>query len=172
MSIEVKTKDGMKMDVKVEYNDIFDSATRIQMVMPLAQQLGLSDEDVFLLAYVILGNTPTDKEPSLPDILKKIQLPKVKGQYDKEKLARYLKYIGNELKAFDQYGILRMDTKTLIKFSQNHKYLTVYGFNVLVPTYKNLVRLLTENPDYVISVLLGIHESLGTILDFLNVKKA
>jgi hypothetical protein len=155
-----------KVDVK--YEEIYDSATRLQTIMPVLEQIGLNNEDITLMAYLVLGNTSGRNEPTLPEILKKVRLPRKKGKYDTAALSRYITMLGNEIASFDKYGIVKMNTQELVKFSQNHKYITVYGMKVMPLTYKNLVRLLTTNPDYVISVFLGIYEALGTILKFLG----
>jgi hypothetical protein len=156
-----------KLDVK--YNEIYDSANRLQLLLPLFQQIGLSVEDATILSFIVLGNTAGETEPTLPEILKKIKLPRKNSKYDTTQLERFLQLIGKEIESFDKYGIVKMNTQELVRFSKNHKYITLYGMNVMPLTYKNMVRLLTTNPGYVISVILGVYDALGIILKFLKV---
>ena len=158
--------------VKIEHKQIHDYSMRLRTIMDIGKSMGLSEEETALLMFAVMGDLEDEEKLRVPDVLKKIKLPRVKAKYKTEKLKRWIELLNRQLKAYaEDYGILDLETKEVLRMSRNGEYITVFGVKVLPYTLHRLIDLLDRNPDYAISVLLGIYEALGKILKFLGVEK-
>lgn len=150
---------------KVKWNDIYDSSNRTSLIFSVGKSMGLSEEDMELLVFMALGNTGGG---NLPEILRKMKLPKADFEYDKDKLEKYREHILKQMKDFDHYGILDMSQNEINKMAVNHKWLTVYSAKIDPVIYMSVYRLLKEKPEYVVSVMAGIRNALDVILNFIK----
>lgn len=158
--------------VQIEHKQIHDYSMRLRTIMDMGKSMGLSEEETALLMFAVMGDLEDEEKLRVPDVLKKIKLPRVKAKYKTEKLKRWIELLNRQLKAYaEDYGILDLETKEVLRMSRNGEYITVFGVKVLPYTLHRLIDLLDRNPDYAISVLLGIYEALGKILKFLGVEK-
>lgn len=156
------------MLTKVEHSQLVDYENRIKTISTLAEMIGLNKEDALLLMFLTFGDTA--ENASLPDVIKKIKLPNVKGKYNKEKMKRYCRLIANRLKELDNYGIVDLDREAVLRMSRNKEYITVFGMEIIPIVYYNIYHLLVENPDYFVNVILGIKQSLDIIVKFLDIE--
>ncbi len=157
--------------IKLEdiYDNIYDYENRWYLIEAFAKTIGLSNLDEIILKFVVMGNISDN--PDFFDVLKKIKLPTRKVKYNKDKLERWAGLIRNEMEALDKYGVLKMDTLTLLKESQNGRYVTVATMNINVLIYKSIYKILTDSPEYLLQVIYGVYDSLGMIVKFLDMEK-
>ena len=161
------TEEKMKLDEI--FNNIFDYENRWYLIEEFAKTIGLSNIDEIILKFVTMGNVSDN--PDFFDVLKKLKLPTREVKYNKEKVERWAKLIRNEMEALDKYGVLKMDTLTLLKESKNGRYVTVATMNINVLVYKSIYKILIESPQYLLQVIYGIYNSLGMIVKFLDMEK-
>lgn len=154
--------------IEVDKKDAVDYSNRLGSVLSIGNSIGLNRDDMALVLFILMGDA---KDGNLNEILKKAKLPRVNANYDKAKLRKYCTMLAERLKELDNYGILSMEKKEIIRMSKNKEYLTIFGIQILPNIYADIYRILSVNPDYAISTFLGVYEALGKILDFLGVKK-
>ncbi|MEM3845132.1 MAG: hypothetical protein QXU98_05465, partial [Candidatus Parvarchaeota archaeon] len=109
--------------------------------------------------------------PDFYDVLKKLKLPTKNITYNKEKLQRWAQLIRNEMEAKDKYGVLRLDTASLIRESKNGRYVTIATMKIDVVVYKSIYAILEKNPQYLLKIIYGIYNSLGYIIKFLEMEE-
>ena len=154
--------------VEIDKRDMVDFSNRMSTAVQIGNSIGLNRDDMSLLLFILMGDA---KEGNLNDILKKVKLPRVAKGYNREKLRKYCSMIAERMKEIDNYGILSMDKKELIRMSKNNEYITIFGMQVLPMVYADIYRILSINSDYAISTFLGIYEALGKILEFTGAKE-
>ena len=162
----------MKEKIEIKHKQIHDYSLRMRTIYEVGRSLELSDDDVTLLLFASMGDLQDEDKILLSNVIKKIHLPKVSAKYNTEKLKRMIKLLNNQLKSIaNDYGILKLEDKEIIRRSRNGEYVTIFGVRMIPYTLKRVIALLDRNPDYAVSILLGIYESLGKILKFLEVDK-
>ncbi len=151
---------------KIEYDKIYDSSTRIGAIESIGRLIGLTEEEMSILMFAMLGNI-SDK-PNDMELLKKIKIPAVPVKFDEDKVKRYARLLVNQLKDMQNYGVVDMKDNTIHKVSENGKWMTVFGIEVHPVLYNKIIHLLENNPQYILSVLYGTFTALGTILKFIE----
>lgn len=158
--------------VQIEHKQIHDYSMRLRTLTDLAKNMGISEDEMLILMFAVMGDLEDEDKIMLSNILKKVHLPRVKAKYNTDKLKRLIELLNRQLKSYaEDYGILNLETQEVLRMSRNGEYITVYGMKVLPYTLHRVIDLLDRNPDYAISILLGIYEALGRILKFLGVEK-
>ena len=150
--------------------DIYDFQNRETILIKIGERIGLSGDDLTVLLFSVMGNV-SNEDPKLEHVLKKIKLPKVdfEVKYNKKKLKGYIKMLRNQLKEFEDYWIIHIGSRSILKESKNGKYITAFGLSVPYVIYQSIIRILEEKPEYAMKTFLGIYESMGEILEFLGV---
>ena len=164
------------MSNQIRPSDITDSSTRVMAMINLAEAVGLSKDDMQILAFAFLGDV---KDGSLLNILQKTHLPKGDiSHYNKQKLVLFAKQIAKRMMKFDEYGVLNMNPDgrininkpEIIKLAKENKYFTVFGVKVLPVLYAGVLEIMARNPEYVLKTFVGIRDALNVILDFVEAK--
>ncbi len=153
------------MATTIDMDKVFDSSTRIGIIDGLIGLLGLSEEDAMLLFFAALGNVGGK---DVNQILRKLRLPKVKVNINRDKAKRYSQLLASQLKNFDKYGVVRFDNMQIVKASENGNYLSVFGAEINPVIYRKMIYLLDNNPEYVFEVLYGLKDALDLILKFVE----
>lgn len=144
-----------------------DFSNRSHIILQFGKMIGLSNDDMSLLVFAAMGNP--EEQARLPDVLKKISLPKPEVTYDREKMLRFFEYIARALEFWRKSTVVDASTGRVVK--NGISFLTTpYGFSVAEIVYNSLINQLRNSPDYVISVLTGVYKALETILEFLEVE--
>jgi len=145
-----------------------DFSNRTHSLVQIAKLIGLPDTDIEILLFLAMGN-PEDKT-NLPDILKKISVPKVKvSEYNKEKLERYMKMLKNALMTWNNATVVDVASAKVSTLGSNDFITTPYGFQLSKIVYNSILHQLDKSPDYVLSVVLGVYKAMEEILKFLGV---
>lgn len=155
--------------ININKNDITDYENRINGILEISKLMNINNDDIKLLLFMAMGDVKDNV--TLTDILAKVKLPRIKSKYNKDKLRQYCTILANRMRELDNYGILDLDGKELLRRTKNKEYLTIYGIQILPLVYADIYRILSTNPDYAINTLLGIYASLGQILKYLEVLK-
>ena len=146
---------------------IHDSETRIRGIHHLAELINLSNEDLTLLMFLVMGD-PADNA-SLKDVLQRVKLPRVNAKYSSERLRYLCSLLADRMKDLDSYGVLNMQLDKVEKMSLNGEYMSLYGMDIMPLIYVNTWKMLSYKQDYVITTLLGLKEALDILLNFLDV---
>lgn len=153
----------------VPFDKIIDSELRVQIIGHLAEMIGLNDDDLMVLWYLIMGDVKDIASPQ--EILKKIKLPRVRGKYNEKRMKELATMMADRMKELDQYGIIDLDANEIRKNSKNGQYITILGVEMMPLVYVNIWRMLSVKQQYMVDTLLGIKEAIDIIIKFLQIEK-
>ena len=161
---------GSPTKYSIKKTQVFDSSNRMAIAKTFFEEMGISDIDKYILAFLLKGNT-SGAEPSFPDILKKIYLPRVKiSDFDRKNMLKWIDLLKRQLKELDSYGIADLEGQKLIKMAKNGKYISTFGMRIDPVVYRSIIEILERSPGYVLEVFLGVGLFIDMLADFLKIE--
>ncbi len=152
----------------IDYHNIYDSSTRIGMLSVLQQLVGFSEDDLAVLAFAVLGNADTKENPDVMEVLHKMKLPKPEVSFNEKKVKRYANMLEQQLKKFDEFGVMDMSADAVVKIGKSDKYMTVFSAKTHPLIYWKIIQLLRGSPGYTIRTLYGLKMALDIICEFVE----
>lgn len=151
------------------FDDIYDYENRWYMIQEIAEAFGVAEIDKTILQFLVMGNVSPKSD--FYSVLKGLKLPVLNVQFDSAKVRRWADLLMNEMEALDKYGVLRLDTLTLLKESENGRYVTLATMRINALIYKSIYNMLLTNPEYLLQVIYGVYDKLGVLIKFLGMEK-
>jgi hypothetical protein len=110
--------------------------------------IGLSDDDLTILLYAFIGDISNDT--NIKDIIRKISLPSKPVKLDINKIKDLIEIIETADSVFTKHTFSKVGETTYMQ------------------VYRNVIKLLKDNPEYVFNTLNGVKDAIDILIDFVK----